>query len=81
MTAINLITGVSIVITLIVLIYLGIRYLEGDLSYKDEIYSARRYKRTRERSFGTVEDYIGIIVIKRTFESGRIKFITREVKS
>ncbi|MEN9446563.1 MAG: hypothetical protein RL728_1075 [Bacteroidota bacterium] len=58
-------------------------YLAGQFSYKDEIYSSKKYKVTENNHlFGitTTEQYVERIVIKRTYDSGKIKFITKEVK-
>lgn len=55
-----------------------IRYLNGDFNYKDEIESEgiiENYDR-----FNTLIVKGKCFIIKRTYESGRIEFIKKEVK-
>jgi hypothetical protein len=70
-------------IALILLSILMLMYLSGRFSYKDEIYSSKKYKLTGSNyHFGTTtEQYVERIIIKRIYLSGRIKFITKEVRA
>jgi hypothetical protein len=66
---------------LFLLAVLMVMYLNGSFTYRDEIYSIERYKKTELYPWGYPSVYyVEHIVIKRTFVSGRIKFITKEVK-
>jgi len=64
-------------------------YLNGNFTYTDEIYSTERYQKIRQTKHISTGKHIGDIsydgvveriVIKRTYVSGRIKFIEKEVK-
>lgn len=83
MTTGEIVWIIATAIVLIPLSILSVMYLEGQFSYKDEIYSSKKYKVTENNHlFGitTTEQYVERIVIKRTYDSGKIKFITKEVK-
>ncbi len=71
-----LITGGILIVAVLLL-----KYLNGDFSYIDSIYSEQKYTRTRENLMGWERvDSVKRIVIKRHYGNGRIKFITKEVE-
>ncbi len=55
------------------------RYLEGDLSIKSEEVIEERTLSTTSRFTGNNIREVKYYLIKRTYESGRIKFIKREL--
>lgn len=76
METIGAIIGISLLIGLLVL-----KYLDGSFTYKDEVYSENDYTRTVTNAVGGGKKCeVRKIVIKRTYESGKIKFIEQVVE-
>ena len=72
-----------IVIIFSVAIVLLISWVCGVFSggYRDMVYSSKRYHVTKKSLNGATREYeIERIVIKRFYDSGKIKFIEKEVK-
>jgi len=80
----NWTTFIQIIILGVILITVGyfmIKYINGDYSFKDEIYSETTRKVIKSNDFGNYREYhVNIIVIKRTYQNGEIRFIQKEVK-
>ena len=56
-------------------------YLNGNFSYTDHIHSRRNYEVTSENMLGQKRvDHIQRVVIERHWHSGKIEYITKEVK-
>lgn len=78
------IIGSMVVVALIAIAILMYKYLDGGFSYVDTIESQRRYEVTKTSYIGlgtSSVDFILRIVIKRHYANGKIKFITKEVKT
>jgi hypothetical protein len=70
--------GIALLIIAIILI---LKYLDGNFKYEDEIIETREYKViSTDWANNKSVDYVQRILIKRTYLSGKIKIITKEVK-
>lgn len=77
--------GLIILIGIITLVFpiavAIIRYIDGDFTYKDTIIEKNKCTRTATNSFvaGGTSEQVYRILIERKYDSGRIKFITKEI--
>jgi hypothetical protein len=56
-------------------------YLNGNFSYTDYVEEKRDYKQTIERWDGSTKvDYIRRITIRRVWDSGKVRYHTKEIK-
>jgi hypothetical protein len=68
---------------LLVLGVLMLMYLNGNFSYTDHVMEKTRYKVTKHYTFtgGITEEYVYRILIRRDWHSGKIEYLTKEVKA
>ena len=74
---------INVAIIAAIILAIGIpllMYLNGNFTYEDRVYSKRQYKKQETNYMGTNTYYIEKIVIERRFDSGKIKYITKEVE-
>jgi ferredoxin-NADP reductase len=69
-----------------VLLVLGVlmfMYLEGHFSYTDHVVEQTRYKVTKHYTFtgAESEEYVYRIIIRRDWHSGKVEYLTKEVKA
>ena len=53
-------------------------YIDGYFTYKEEIHSEETFRLHKKDGYGTTNRDIAQIVMKRTYENGRIEFRTEE---
>ena len=75
--------AISILILLVIcFVYFLFRFITGDFSYDEKEYGKNIYDITKMNDYG-VHTIVGEehrIVIKRTYHSGRIKFINKVIR-
>jgi hypothetical protein len=73
---------ISIPIVVVLGIFMML-YLNGNFSYTDHVIEKTRYKVTKHYTFtgAESEEYVYRILIRRDWHSGKIEYLTKEVKA